>query len=75
MGEPAAAGSLEALRCLLAEQVPAGRSDEDSIRRQWWAALATLQDDFLLPQQPERGVWLEAPLPVLYEPSLLRRLQ
>ena len=75
MGEPAAAGSLEALRHLLAEHVPAGRSDEDSIRRQWWAALATLQDDFLLPQQPERGVWLEAPLPVLYEPSLLRRLQ
>ncbi len=44
-------------------------------RRQWWAALATLQDDFLPPLQPLRGVWLASPLPALYEPELLEPLQ
>ena len=64
--------SLQDLRLQLAEGVPAGRGDEDSVRRQWWAALATLQDD-LLPAGPERrGVWLAAPLPALYEPDLLQ---
>jgi signal transduction histidine kinase len=70
-----ASGSLESLRQLLAAGVPAGRSDEDSIRRQWWAALATLQEDFLLPLQPLQGVWLASPLPALYEPALLAQLQ
>ena len=41
--------SFEALRRQLAHQMPTGRCDEDSVRRQWWAALATLQEDFLLP--------------------------
>jgi signal transduction histidine kinase len=67
--------SLETLRQRLAQGVPPGRSDEDSIRRQWWAALATLQEDFLLPLNPQRGVWLAAPLPALYEPALLSRLE
>ena len=67
--------SLEALRQQLAEGVPAGRGDEDSVRRQWWAALACLQEDFLLPLQPRAGVWLASPLPALYEPELLRHLQ
>ena len=67
--------SLDSLRQLLAAGVPAGRSDEDSIRRQWWAALATLQEDFLLPLQPLQGVWLASPLPALYEPALLQQLQ
>lgn len=67
--------SLAALRARLAEGVPAGRSDEDTVRRQWWAALATLQDDFLPPLQPLRGVWLASPLPALYEPELLEPLQ
>jgi hypothetical protein len=48
--------------------VPAGRNDEDSVRRQWWAALATLQSEFLLPRRDESGIWLAAPLPALYEP-------
>ena len=39
--------SFEALRRQLAHQMPTGRCDEDSVRRQWWAALATLQEDFL----------------------------
>ena len=67
--------SLEALRQLLASGVPPGHGDEDSVRRQWWAALACLQDEFLLPLQPRSGLWLASPLPALYEPDLLRHLQ
>ncbi len=67
--------NLQQLRRLLAEGVPPGRGDEDSVRRQWWAALATLQEDLLLPGPSPRGLWLAAPLPALYEPRLLLRLQ
>jgi len=68
--------SLADLRALLAAEVPPGRGDEDSVRRQWWAALATLQEDLLAPGPgADRGLWLAAPLPALYEPRLLRRLQ
>jgi signal transduction histidine kinase len=67
--------SLQALRERLAEGVPSGDGDDDSARRQWWAALATLQDDFLIPLGQQQGVWLAAPLPALYEPELLARLQ
>jgi len=55
--------------------VSPGRGDEDGVRRQWWGALATIQEDFLLPLSSLQGVWLAAPLPALYEPSLLQRLQ
>lgn len=67
--------SFEALRRQLAHQMPTGRCDEDSVRRQWWAALATLQEDFLLPLGTQPGVWLASPLPALYEPSLLQQFQ
>lgn len=68
--------SLAELRSRLSLDVPPGRGDEDSVRRQWWAALATLQDDLLAPgPDADRGLWLAAPLPALYEPRLLRRLQ
>ncbi len=66
--------SLGALRSLLADGVPAGRGDEDSVRRQWWAALATVQEDLLGAAPPQPGVWLAAPLPALYEPALLEWL-
>jgi hypothetical protein len=67
--------SLADLRRRLGAGVPAARGDEDSVRRQWWAALATLQED-LLPKEPDlRGVWLAAPLPALYAPPLLAALQ
>ena len=69
------ASTLEALRRRLAEGVRPGRGDEDSVRRQWWAALATIQEDFLLPLRPLQGVWLASPLPALYEPLLLQHLQ
>jgi signal transduction histidine kinase len=47
------------------------------VRRQWWAALATLQDDLLGGEGDgeSRGLWLAAPLPALYEPALLARLR
>jgi len=66
---------LSHLRELLARGSPAVRGDEDSARRQWWAALATLQDDYLMPRIPESGAWLASPLPALYEPSLLAGLR
>ncbi len=66
--------SLGDLRRLLAAGVPAGRGDEDSVRRQWWAALATVQADLLGAFPPQPGVWLAAPLPALYEPALLEWL-
>ena len=72
---PPAAASLSVLRQHLAEGVPPGVGNEDSVRRQWWAALATLQEDLLLPQAQLQGLWLAAPLPALYEPSLLGQLQ
>lgn len=67
--------SLADLRRRLAQGVPVGSGSEDTVRRQWWAALATLQEDFLLPSQPLDGLWLASPLPALYEPALLQQLQ
>ncbi|MFI0403831.1 MAG: sensor histidine kinase, partial [Cyanobium sp.] len=59
----------------LSSGVPPGRCDEDSVRRLWWASLATLQEDLLLKASaPIKGVWLAAPLPALYEPALLEHL-
>ena len=72
---PSPGTSLNCLRQLLADGVPVGVGNEDSVRRQWWAALATLQDDLLLPQPSLEGIWLAAPLPALYEPGLLQQLQ
>jgi signal transduction histidine kinase len=67
--------TLQDVRSCLVAGVPPGRNDDDGVRRQWWAALATLQDDLLLPAADSRGIWLAAPLPALYEPPLLDHLQ
>ncbi|MEO1004039.1 MAG: sensor histidine kinase [Cyanobacteria bacterium J06638_7] len=67
--------SLARVRACLTKGAPLGHNDEDSVRRQWWAALATLQSDFLLSQPDQGGLWLAAPLPALYEPQVLARLQ
>ncbi|MEB3235454.1 MAG: histidine kinase dimerization/phospho-acceptor domain-containing protein [Cyanobacteriota bacterium] len=67
--------SLQAVRQLLATGVSGGQADDDAVRRQWWAALATLQDDFLLANDNLRGVWLAAPLPALFDPRLLLQLR
>ena len=73
-------GSLAGLRAVLAEGVPPGHSNDDAVRRQWWAALDTLQRDVLLDGDessdgPAAGIWLASPLPALYEPALLERLK
>ncbi len=59
----------------MAEGVPVGRVDEEIVRRLWWAALDTLQDEILLPMNLKKGLWLASPLPALYEPKLLNRLK
>ena len=70
--------TLTQLRQRLAVGVPPGCGSEDGVRRQWWAALATLQEELLEihAQRPEHlsGLWLAAPLPALYEPLLLAQL-
>lgn len=66
---------LSQVRACLAEGVPPGHSDDDGARRQWWAALATLQEDFLLGNPDQQGIWLAAPLPALFEPRVLERLE
>ena len=54
------------LRQRLAQDVPQGRCDEIGVRRLWWAALETLQQD-LLEQGIEGGIWLAAPLSQIVE--------
>ncbi len=67
--------TLSAIQERMAQGVPLGRVDETVARRLWWAALETLQEDILLPMDLDKGFWLAAPLPALYEPKLLNRLQ
>ena len=59
----------------MAEGVPPGQADEQTVRRLWWAALDTLQHDIMLPMNASRGLWLASPLPALYEAKLLSRLK
>jgi len=58
----------------MAEDYPIGKADETTVRRLWWAALDTLQEDILLPMNKQNGIWISAPLPALYEPKLLQSL-
>ena len=58
----------------IAEGVPIGTVDEQIVRRLWWAALDTLQEEILPKYDLTRGLWLAAPLPALYEPKLLDQL-
>lgn len=66
---------LSAVRACLTVDVPPGRSDDDAVRRQWWAALSVLQEELLVGPGSERGIWLASPLPALYAPALLNQLQ
>ncbi len=67
--------SLIDIQQCLSRDLPKGKADEITVRRMWWAALETLQEDILLPMDPVKGLWIAAPLPALYEPRLLDRLQ
>ncbi len=66
---------LSAIKQRIAKDLPHGNSDENTVRRLWWAALETLQEDILLPMNINDGVWLSAPLPALYQPKLLNTLK
>ncbi len=66
--------SITALQARMAQDVPVGRVDESTVRRLWWGALETLQDEILGPMELSKGLWLASPLPALYEPRLLDRL-
>ena len=59
----------------MADGVPLGTIDEKTVRRLWWGALDTLQNQILLPMNLSKGLWLSSPLPALYEPKLLKSLQ
>ncbi len=67
--------TIASLQERMAEGVPNGNSDEETVRRLWWAALDTLQSEILLPMNFTRGLWLSSPLPALYEPKLLKKLK
>ena len=58
----------------MAKGVPKGKVDEQIVRRLWWAALETLQEDILKSMKLSKGLWLASPLPALYEKSLLEKL-
>ena len=64
------------LQARMAEGRPTGRVDDATARRLWWAALETIQAA-LLPKDGEApaGIWIAAPLPALYDPTLLRAMQ
>ena len=68
--------TLQTLQARMAEGLEAGRVDDPTARRLWWAALETLQAE-LLPATGEapQGLWIAAPLPALYDPGLLAAMQ
>tara|TARA_Y100001968_G_scaffold323538_1_gene361383 strand:- start:5916 stop:7253 length:1338 start_codon:yes stop_codon:yes gene_type:complete len=56
----------------MAKNVPSGKLDESTVRRMWWAALDTLQDEILRDLDLKGGIWLASPLPALYDSNLLK---
>ena len=67
--------SLSVIKKRIAKDLPYGNCNESTVRRLWWAALETLQEDILLPMNIRNGIWLSAPLPALYQPKLLKNLR
>ena len=67
--------TISSIQQRMAEGIPIGRGDEPTVRRLWWAALETLQEDILLPMNLKKGLWFAAPLPALYQPQLLDRFK
>ena len=65
--------SLLDLRHRLARDIRPGQCDEAGVRRLWWAALEVIQES-LMERRVQAGLWMAAPLPALYEPDLLQRL-
>ena len=67
--------TLNSIQHRLAQGASAGKVDEPTVRRLWWGALETLQEDILGPMNLKGGLWLASPLPALYKPSLLEALE
>lgn len=67
--------SLKAIQACMAEGVPPSGSDDASARRLWWAALDTLQEQLQEQNLTTGGLWLAAPLPALYDPTLLKAMR
>ena len=67
--------ALSAIQKRMAKDVPIGRVDEPTVRRLWWGALDTLQEEILGNMDLSKGLWISSPLPALYEPKLLDQLQ
>ena len=67
--------TIKALQKRMAQGAPNAACSEAAVRRMWWAALDTLQSDILLPMNLSRGLWLSSPLPALYEPKLIFKIQ
>ena len=68
--------TLQSLQECMAEGLDAGRVDDPTARRLWWAALETIQAEVLLADgEAPAGVWIAAPLPALYDPGLLETMQ
>ena len=67
--------TIQAMQERMAVGVPAGSIDESSVRRLWWAALDTLQEEIFMNIDLTGGIWLASPLPALYEPQLLNKLR
>ena len=61
--------SLTAIQARMAQDVPKGRVDEPTVRRLWWAALATLQDEILGPMELNCGLWVASPLATQCAPN------
>ena len=66
--------TIQAIQERMAVGVPAGSIDEATVRRLWWAALDTLQEEIFMNIDLKGGIWLASPLPALYDPRLLEML-
>ncbi len=67
--------TIKSIQEKMANNLAKGRLNETAARRMWWAALDVLQEDFLLKENLNGGVWLASPLPALYEKTLLKLLR
>ncbi len=66
--------TINAIQRRMSKDVPLGKLDESTVRRMWWAALDTLQDEILVNIDLRGGIWIASPLPALYDSNLLKYL-
>ncbi|BBL86357.1 Signal transduction histidine kinase (chromatophore) [Paulinella micropora] len=61
------------IRQQLAQDVPPGNNDEESIWYQWITALDTLEEDFLISPKSTKGIWFAAKLSAFYSATFLEQ--